>query len=85
MIRQILTAPNQLTLLRMIFLPLHRDQSGQTLFQVGAGAVHPLPNERYGLYGLLARTLHQQTLLGQISTPIADKKARRRVECFLCS
>lgn len=69
---QVLTAPNQLTLLRMIFVPF---------------IVIHLVDDRYlwalilfviagfsdGLDGLLARTLHQQTLLGQYLDPIADK------------
>lgn len=70
--RQILTAPNQLTLLRMIFLPFividlmkHDYIWALTLF-VLAGLSD-------GLDGLLARKLHQQTLLGQYLDPIADK------------
>jgi len=69
---QLWTAPNQLTLLRMLFLPF---------------IVISLVDERYtlamilfvlagisdGLDGLLARRLHQQTLLGQYLDPIADK------------
>ena len=71
-LRQILTAPNQLTLLRMIFLPFivinlvgHHYTYALTLF-VLAGLSD-------GLDGLLARKLHQQTLLGQYLDPIADK------------
>ena len=71
-LRQILTAPNQLTLLRMIFLPFivinlvgHHFVSALTLF-VLAGLSD-------GLDGLLARKLHQQTVLGQYLDPIADK------------
>ncbi len=70
--RQILTAPNQLTLLRMIFLPFivinlvkHDFKWALTLF-ILAGLSDSLD-------GLLARTLHQQTLLGQYLDPIADK------------
>jgi len=69
---QIFTAPNQITLLRMICVPF---------------VVIHLVDERYlwalslfvvagfsdGLDGLLARKLHQQTLLGQYLDPIADK------------
>jgi cardiolipin synthase (CMP-forming) len=69
---QIFTAPNQLTLLRMIFVPfivIHLVE-GRYLWAllvfVGAGFSD-------GLDGLLARTLHQQTLLGQYLDPIADK------------
>jgi cardiolipin synthase len=71
-LREILTAPNQLTLLRMIFLPFivinlvkHDFKWALALF-VFAGLSD-------GLDGLLARTLHQQTLLGQYLDPIADK------------
>ncbi len=70
--RQILTAPNQLTLLRMIFLPfivinlLKHDFKWALALFVFAGLSD-------GLDGLLARTLHQQTLLGQYLDPIADK------------
>jgi cardiolipin synthase (CMP-forming) len=71
-LREILTAPNQLTLLRMIFLPFivinlvkHEFRWALVLF-VLAGLSD-------GLDGLLARRLHQQTLLGQYLDPIADK------------
>lgn len=69
---QLLTAPNQLTLLRMMFLPFiviklveGHYSSALTLF-VLAGLSD-------GLDGLLARTLKQQTVLGQYLDPIADK------------
>ncbi|MGP0097607.1 MAG: CDP-alcohol phosphatidyltransferase family protein [Terriglobales bacterium] len=71
-LRQILTAPNQLTLLRMIFLPfivinlVKHDFKWALVLFVLAGLSD-------GLDGLLARTLHQQTLLGQYLDPIADK------------
>jgi cardiolipin synthase len=70
--RQILTAPNQLTLLRMIFLPfiviylLKQDYKWALALFVLAGLSD-------GLDGLLARRLHQQTVLGQYLDPIADK------------
>lgn len=71
-LRQILTAPNQITLLRMIFLPFivinlvgHHYNWALILF-ILAGMSD-------GLDGLLARKLHQQTLLGQYLDPIADK------------
>jgi len=71
-LRQILTAPNQLTLLRMIFLPfivinLVKDDYKWAL------ALFVLAGLSDGLDGLLARKLHQQTLLGQYLDPIADK------------
>lgn len=69
---QLLSAPNQLTLARMIFLPFiiinllsHHYYWALALF-VLAGLSD-------GLDGLLARRLHQQTLLGQYLDPIADK------------
>jgi len=69
---QILSAPNQLTLARMAFLPFivnklldHHYRWALILFVI-AGLSD-------GLDGLLARRLHQQTLLGQYLDPIADK------------
>jgi cardiolipin synthase (CMP-forming) len=69
---QILTAPNQLTLLRMIFVPfivIHLVE-GRYLWAL---IVFIIAGFSDGLDGLLARTLHQQTLLGQYLDPIADK------------
>jgi cardiolipin synthase len=69
---QLLSAPNQLTLLRMMFLPfiviklVEGHYSSALILFVLAGLSD-------GLDGLLARTLHQQTLLGQYLDPIADK------------
>jgi cardiolipin synthase (CMP-forming) len=69
---QVFTAPNQLTLLRMVFVPfivIHLVDGhygwALTLFIVAGFSD--------GLDGLLARKLHQQTLLGQYLDPIADK------------
>ena len=70
--RQILTAPNQLTLLRMIFLPFIVINVVKYDFK-WALALFVLAGVSDGLDGLLARTLHQQTLLGQYLDPIADK------------
>ena len=66
------TAPNQITLLRLIFIPFtiisvfdaHWDWALGLLLAAAASDA---------LDGLLARTLHQQTLLGQYLDPIADK------------
>ena len=69
---QIFTAPNQLTLLRMIFVPfivIHLVE-GRYLWALVVFVVAGFSD---GLDGLLARTLHQQTLLGQYLDPIADK------------
>ena len=69
---QVFTAPNQLTLLRMIFVPfivIHL-VDGHYLWAL---VVFVIAGFSDGLDGLLARTLHQQTLLGQYLDPIADK------------
>lgn len=71
-LRQILTAPNQLTLLRMIFLPFIVINLVKHDFK-WALALFILAGMSDGLDGLLARTLHQQTVLGQYLDPIADK------------
>ena len=71
-LRQILTAPNQLTLLRMIFLPFIVINLVKHDFK-WALALFVLAGFSDGLDGLLARTLHQQTVLGQYLDPIADK------------
>jgi cardiolipin synthase len=69
---QLWTAPNQLTLLRMLFLPfivisLVDGHYGTALI------LFVLAGMSDGLDGLLARRLHQQTVLGQYLDPIADK------------
>ena len=71
-LRQILTAPNQLTLLRMIFLPFIVINLVKHDF-LWALALFILAGVSDVLDGLLARRLHQQTLLGQYLDPIADK------------
>lgn len=69
---QIFTAPNQLTLVRMVFIPfivikiVEGKYSWALILFVLAGVSD-------GLDGLLARTLKQQTTLGQYLDPIADK------------
>jgi cardiolipin synthase (CMP-forming) len=71
-ISQLLTAPNQLTLMRMLFLPFilinlaDRHYRWALLLFVLAGLSD-------GLDGFIARTFHQQTMLGQYLDPIADK------------
>jgi cardiolipin synthase len=68
----IFTAPNQLTLLRMIFVPfivIHLVE-GRYLWAL---TVFVIAGFSDGLDGVLARTLHQQTILGQYLDPIADK------------
>lgn len=69
---QVFTAPNQLTLLRMVFVPfivIHL-VDGHYLWALVLFVVAGFSD---GLDGLLARRLHQQTLLGQYLDPIADK------------
>ncbi len=72
MIRQLLTAPNQLTLLRLVFVPfilmkiLDGGYAWALALLVAAGISDMLD-------GTLARSLHQQTTLGQYLDPIADK------------
>src|SRR6201987_1959138 len=69
---ELLSTPNQLTLLRMLFLPfivialVDEHYTTALMLFVLAGISD-------GLDGLLARRLHQQTLLGQYLDPIADK------------
>ncbi len=72
MIRDLLLAPNQLTLMRLIFVPfiimsvLDNHWTAALVLFVLAGISD-------GLDGLLARWLHQRTLIGQYLDPIADK------------
>ena len=69
---QFWTAPNQITLLRLIFVPfvviniLDRNFKSALLLFVLAGLSDALD-------GLLARWLNQQSILGQYLDPIADK------------
>ena len=68
----LLTAPNQLTLLRMAFLPFIVIKLVEGHY-VSALTLFVLAGLSDGLDGILARTLKQQTLLGQYLDPIADK------------
>jgi len=70
--RQFWTAPNQITLLRLLFIPfviiaVFDAHWRWALALLIAAAFSD------ALDGLLARTLHQQTLLGLYLDPIADK------------
>lgn len=71
-VSQILTAPNQITLARLIFLPFIVNKLLDHHFK-GALILFILAGISDGIDGLLARRLHQQTLLGQYLDPIADK------------
>lgn len=69
---QLLTAPNQLTLLRMVFLPfiiIHL-VNGHYFWAL---ILFVLAGISDGLDGLLARVLKQQTKIGQYLDPMADK------------
>lgn len=69
---QLLTAPNQLTLLRMVFLPfiiIHL-VNGHNFWAL---VLFVLAGVSDGLDGLLARLLKQQTKIGQYLDPMADK------------
>jgi cardiolipin synthase (CMP-forming) len=69
---QLLTAPNQITLLRLIFIPfviitiVDGNWAWALALLIAAGLSDALD-------GLLARALQQQTLLGQYLDPLADK------------
>ncbi len=70
--RRLFNVPNQLTMLRMMFLPfivltmLDKHYNWALTLFILAGLSD-------GLDGLLARRLHQQTQVGQYLDPIADK------------
>jgi len=69
---QLLTAPNQLTLMRMMFVPFVVIKLVEGHYST-ALILFVLAGMSDGLDGLLARTLKQQTVLGQYLDPIADK------------
>ena len=66
--RQFLTAPNQLTLLRLIFIPfvIISVFDGEWEWALGLLVAAGISD---GLDGLLARALNQRTLLGQYLDP----------------
>lgn len=71
-LRQLLLAPNQITLVRLVFIPfiiiniVGHNWGWALALLVAAGLSD-------GLDGLLARALHQQSRLGEYLDPIADK------------
>src|ERR1044071_8511531 len=72
MLRQLKSAPNLLTLMRLIFVPfvvvaIQQQNYGWALIIFVAAGITD------GLDGLLARVLKQKTTLGQYLDPIADK------------
>jgi len=70
--KQFWTAPNQITLLRLIFIPFVIIAVFDAHWR-WALALLIIAALSDALDGLLARALHQQTLLGQYLDPIADK------------
>jgi cardiolipin synthase (CMP-forming) len=72
MIQQLRSAPNLLTLLRLIFIPLTVIAVLDSHYKL-ALAIFILAGISDGLDGLLARLLEQKTVLGQYLDPIADK------------
>lgn len=72
MTSRVFTAPNQLTFLRLIFVPFIVIclVDGEYLWALGLFVAAGISD---GLDGLLARLLKQQTMLGQYLDPIADK------------
>lgn len=72
MIRQLRSAPNLLTLLRLIFVPFTVIAVLQRRWMV-ALVIFVVAGISDGLDGLLARLLKQKTVLGQYLDPIADK------------
>ena len=69
---QFWTAPNQITLLRLIFIPFVIIAVFDAHWRWALGLLIAAAFSD-ALDGLLARTLHQQTLLGLYLDPIADK------------
>jgi cardiolipin synthase (CMP-forming) len=69
---QFWTAPNQITLLRLIFIPFVIISVFDAHWRWALGLLIAAAFSD-ALDGLLARTLHQQTLLGVYLDPIADK------------
>jgi len=70
--RQILTVPNQLTFLRLAFLPFFIIAIKYEHYTVALGIL-VLAGFSDGLDGLLARNLNQRTPLGAYLDPLADK------------
>lgn len=70
--REFWSAPNQLTLLRLFFVPFIAICIMEERFQAALVLV-VVAGLSDGLDGLVARRLHQQTRLGEYLDPIADK------------
>jgi cardiolipin synthase (CMP-forming) len=72
MLGQLKSAPNQLTLLRLVFIPFIAGAVLDREYKT-ALALFILAGLSDGLDGLLARKMNQRTMLGQYLDPIADK------------
>ena len=72
MTSRILTVPNQLTFLRLGFLPFFIISIHYRRYEVALGILI-VAGLTDGLDGLLARSLNQKTALGAYLDPIADK------------
>lgn len=72
MLSQLRSAPNLLTLLRLIFIPFVIVAIQQQKYEWALG-IFVVAGITDGLDGLLARVLKQKTKLGQYLDPIADK------------
>jgi cardiolipin synthase (CMP-forming) len=72
MLSQLRSAPNLLTLLRLIFIPFVIVAIQQQKYEWALG-IFVVAGITDGLDGLLARVLKQKTTLGQYLDPIADK------------
>jgi cardiolipin synthase (CMP-forming) len=72
MLGQLKSAPNQLTLLRLVFIPFIASAILDRQFKL-AFILFVLAGLSDGLDGVLARAMNQRTMLGQYLDPIADK------------
>jgi cardiolipin synthase (CMP-forming) len=72
MINQLRSAPNLLTLLRLMFIPFVVIAVQQQKYMLALG-IFVVAGITDGLDGLLARVFNQKTVLGQYLDPIADK------------
>jgi len=71
-LNQLWTTPNQLTLLRLFFIPFINICIVDRRYHTALGLV-VIAGLSDGLDGLAARLLHQQTKLGEYLDPIVDK------------
>ena len=71
-LQQLTSAPNQLTLLRLVFAPFIATSVMEGNYRWALG-LFVLAGVSDGLDGLLARWMDQRTVLGQYLDPIADK------------